>query len=244
MTRRYGLILGIACLVAFAPNAQAEDEDQLDQALTSGLAYLARQQNPDGSFGSDASRAWDTGASLLAFLSTGNTFEGGRYAGNVRRATEFLVRQLPADRASGSAGQAIATLALCEASGVEPDEPIRLKIREVAQNALPILATSKDDDGWRSAAYRSAERIGLRVPAAPTTPVPTTAAPTTGPSTVKASDDPFELAPAQLQNLLSSQLPDGSWPAAEKNPNLRIRATALAILQLGRKWSLMPAQQH
>src|SRR5262249_49797245 len=134
----------ILVITIFALAARGDDKSR-EQAIAAGLSNLAQQQNLDGSFELSDQPFTTTGLSLLAFLTTGNTSEGGDHATNVRRAIEFLLREAPDNRdfsaadQTGIAGQAIVTLALCEACGVEPDEATRLHIRTVAQDALKIL---------------------------------------------------------------------------------------------------------
>jgi hypothetical protein len=100
----------------------------VDWSVARALSYLARQQQPDGSFsGFDDSgpRAEPAAEALLAFLAAGQTPSAGRDALVVRGAIDFLVRQLPDDgefgRADGSGarGQALITLALAQAYGME-----------------------------------------------------------------------------------------------------------------------------
>jgi len=87
------------------------------------------------------------GLSLLAFLSSGNTADGGKYAATVRRATEFLLRQTPADRYFGGVdgsqmrGQAIVTLALAQAYGLSPT---RRRARASARSSkMPLPSSSQ-----------------------------------------------------------------------------------------------------
>ena len=239
-------ILAMCLAGILSPLALADDPRSAD-AIASGLAYLARQQNLDGSFASDRSRFSDTGLALLAFLSTGNTSDGGRYAANVRRAVDFLVRQAPADRNfgvaddSGATGQSIVTLALCEAYGVESEDATRMRIRSVAKDALTIVAAGNDTTDWRAAAQHEATQIGLR------TPVPHAAATAADashrPATTRAlaAPDLAALSASAAEDLLSLQLPDGSWPGvADADAPSRLRQTARAVFLLSRPLAMIP----
>src|SRR4051794_16458891 len=97
MTARWlGTCVVFCSALLFAGTIRADD-NSADTAIASALAYLANQQNADGSFAADDHPVESTALSLLAFLSTGNTQDGGRYAGTVRRAVDFLLHQAPTD---------------------------------------------------------------------------------------------------------------------------------------------------
>src|SRR5262249_13444031 len=109
------LLPSVFCLLAFcilhSPFCIGDEPlpPSLDWAVARGLGYIARQQQPDGSFsGFDDSgpRAEPAAEALLAFLAAGQTPAAGRDALVVRSAIDFLVRQLPDDgefaRADGS----------------------------------------------------------------------------------------------------------------------------------------------
>ena len=241
----------IVCILLCVRCASA-DENPPDAEIASGLAYLGRQQNADGSFEAEGQRVASTGLSLLAFLSTGNTSDAGRYAATVRRATDFLLRQAPADHdfgridASHMRGHAIVTLALCQAYGVEPDEQTRAKIRATAKEAIAVLLAVQQDGGWgeeRGAkavdstttqwcldALRAAQQINLHVPKE-----------NVDRAAAYLAQHPPPEAPA-TQRLIQAQLPDGSWPAdASNQPASDVETTALNILTLSTPLHLMPA---
>jgi hypothetical protein len=148
--------------------ARADDEQldaRLDQAVGKGLAFLAKQQNVDGSFGSPdggGPKVAMTGLSLMAFLASGHAPDLGKYGLAVRGATDYLVKVCPDDGyfgrvdASQMYGHGIATLALAEAYGVETGEENRAKIRAVLTRAAGVILAAqkvKKDDrhtgGWR-----------------------------------------------------------------------------------------------
>jgi hypothetical protein len=227
----------LICGTLICPQHAWADDTSADAAAASGLAYLAKQQNADGSFEADGPRVASTGLCLLAFLSTGNTSDGGRYAPTVRRAIDSLLRQSPADHdfgridASHMRGHAIVTLALCQAYGVEPDEQTRARIRAVAKDATAVLVSTQRDGEWCLEALRAAQQINLHVSkenldrgAAYLAQHPSAKPPTT-------------------QRLIQVQLPDGSWPAdASTQPASDVETTALNIITLSMPLHLMPAQ--
>ncbi len=190
--RRFIAILTGVALCMTSQLARADDRSA-DDAISAALAYLSNQQIADGSFEPHGQKLATTGLGLLAFVSTGNTSDGGRYAATVRRATEFLLRQTPGDRYFGAVdgsrmyGHAIVTLALCDAYGVEPDETIRARIRATVKDATAILIAAQnvkksaeqaggwgDDRGstesdpiisqWCLTELRAADQIGVTVP--------------------------------------------------------------------------------
>lgn len=166
---------------------------ELDASIARGLGFLAKQQNTDGSFESGGPKVAMTGLSVLAFLSTGNTPDVGKYGLTVRSALEFLLLQQDADGYLGSGDRgmythAIATLALAEAYGVEPSAERRLRIHAALEKATAVilaaqnvaksnpafaggwryLRNSTDSDlslsGWNALALRAAQDAGINVP--------------------------------------------------------------------------------
>jgi hypothetical protein len=175
------------------PSAQAQTANPKLDSMHAGLAYLAQQQNADGSFQTAGAKLQISALTLLGFLSAGNMPDSGKYGDAVRRVVEFLLRQTPGDRyfgrvdGSGMRGQAIVTLALCEAYGVEPDEQTRVRLRATAKDAVAVILTAQNSRGltaggwaaesgnatsdraistWCMIALRAAQQIGLGVPQA------------------------------------------------------------------------------
>jgi hypothetical protein len=164
MTKK--IFIFIACIVlvvitSAAAQEQSPNFDALQDATSSGLSFLARQQQLDGSFQSGGQKLAVTGLGVLAFIENGHTSDGGKYAPTVRRAIEFLLRQTPGDRYFGRVdgsrmyGHAVVTLALCRAYGVEPDEQTRTRLRATVKDAVAILIAAQnikkspeDDGGW------------------------------------------------------------------------------------------------
>jgi hypothetical protein len=191
-------VISILCIGLLAPLVlHAQEQPRTDAALqdatSSGLAFLARQQQFDGSFQPGGQKLAVTGLAVLAFIENGQTSDGGKYAATVRRAIEFLLRQTPGDRYFGRVdgsrmyGHAVVTLALCRAYGVEPDEQTRARIRATVKDAIAILIAAQNmkkppehDGGWgeqRDSAdsdpvvtawardvLQTADRIGLAAP--------------------------------------------------------------------------------
>ncbi|HUP77204.1 MAG TPA: prenyltransferase/squalene oxidase repeat-containing protein, partial [Pirellula sp.] len=140
---------------------------QTEQAIETGLLFLAKYQRVDGSwhledFGENVDIRSDTaatGLSLLSFQGAGYTHRQFQYESvckraltwmikNQRRNGDLYVRTDPkSDGNSWLYSHAIATLALCEAYGMTQDE----SIKKNAQSAIDFLIQSQDPQGggWR-----------------------------------------------------------------------------------------------
>ena len=104
MTRRMlhifrGVFLCVAC-TASPIFAQTRPTTRTDvaagtphSAIDAGLAFLASQQNTDGSFQPAGTKLQTSALALLAYLSAGDMPDSGRYGDAVRRGAEFLLRQ-------------------------------------------------------------------------------------------------------------------------------------------------------
>jgi hypothetical protein len=168
------VLMPAAVLAQAKPPGGETISPELDPAIARGLAYLARQQRPDGSFqnrdgGGDASgprftgpKVALTGLSVMAYLATGRMPDTGKHGLAVRHAIDFLVQACPEDgyygKVDGSRmyGHAIATLALAEAYGMEADAAQRKGVRAALGRAVAVLlraqAATKDEPhrgGWR-----------------------------------------------------------------------------------------------
>jgi hypothetical protein len=178
--RRMTTVLLAIFLIPFTLLAQIKSpagevlSTELDGSITRGLAYLARQQQADGSFQNrEAGASPDnprftgpkvalTGLSLMSFLATGRMPDTGKHGLAVRNAINYLVTVCPDDgyfgKVDGSRmyGHAIATLALAEVYGMEADAAQRKRVRSALARAVKVLLqaqnTKKEDafrGGWR-----------------------------------------------------------------------------------------------
>jgi len=170
------LLLPATALGQTRPSAGETISPELEPAIARGLAYLARQQQADGSF-QNRERAAEAGAaprftgpkvaltglSLMAYLASGRMPDTGKHGLAVRNAVDYLVKVCPADdgyfgKVDGSRmyGHAIATLALAEGYGMEVDAGRRKAVRAALRRAVRVLLraqdTQKDEPfagGWR-----------------------------------------------------------------------------------------------
>lgn len=178
-----------------AQNAPTEGEmtPQLDAATARGLAWLARKQSPDGSFGDDR---WGrsvaiTALAAIAFMADGNLPGRGPYGENVERALKHVLENctesglIAGDTAAAPMyGHGFAALFLCEVYGMTgggPDAAQAAKLHNAVLRAIRLIATTQNDEGgWRYnpipndadvsvticqiMALRSARNAGLDVP--------------------------------------------------------------------------------
>jgi hypothetical protein len=193
------MVLVATIVLAFGPIALAgpkpEDEipARLDGAVARGLAFLAKQQNADGSFEGGTPKVATTGLCLLAYLGAGNAPDLGKYGLVVHNAVEFILSKQAPDGYFGAGDrgmytQGIATLALAEAYGVEASAARRLRLHKALEGSVAVILaaqnapksspafaggwryerTSADSDlslsGWNSLALRAAQDVGIEVP--------------------------------------------------------------------------------
>jgi hypothetical protein len=124
------------------------------QAIDSGLAWLAQQQNPDGSFGSGPYKIAVTSLSALAFMASGSSPGRGPYGPPIDKALLFVMDNTsPSGFISGGItsnspmyGHGFGALFLAEAYGMTH----RAEIREKLEKAVRlIIDTQNDEGGWR-----------------------------------------------------------------------------------------------
>ncbi len=166
----------------------ADSSAQLQQAISRGLSWLARQQADDGSFGSASQYGRHVGITslaCLAFVSDGNLPGRGPYAPTVEAGLDFVLDAaseqsglIAAETSYGPMyGHGFATLYLGEMYGMSHRPDLREKLRKAV--AL-IVRTQNDRGGWRYhpvradadlsvticqiMALRSARNAGVTVP--------------------------------------------------------------------------------
>jgi hypothetical protein len=174
LTISFALLPPTAVRAQARPSAGEVLSPELDASVARGLAYLARQQQPDGSFQNrEATAQADnpkftgpkvalTGLSLMAYLATGRMPDTGRHGLAVRNAIDYLVTACPEDgyfgKVDGSRmyGHAIATLALAEVYGMEADAVQRKRVLVALTRAVKVLRQAQDAKkenpfrgGWR-----------------------------------------------------------------------------------------------
>ncbi len=133
--------------------------DVTERAVARGLAWIAKQQKPDGGWQFDGAAKDDriaaTGLALLPFLAAGEThMNGKKYRDTVRRGLGFLISNLNASDGKFNSkvgnymyGHGIATIALCEAYGMTRDRQTLLRPCQAAVNL--IMRVQHAEGGWR-----------------------------------------------------------------------------------------------
>lgn len=161
---------GIALAMLFSSAAIAQEAPislpmeeitpELDQSVALGLAFMASQQNPDGSFGDGA---WGRGVAVtslaaLAFMADGHMPGRGRYGEQVRKALDYVLERsgesglLADDQApSPMYGHGFAALFLGEVYGMSGgSEAQQERLHEALVKAVRLIERSQNDEGgWR-----------------------------------------------------------------------------------------------
>lgn len=141
--------------LAEKPNQVRGDEITEKQKLSvaRGLDWLAKAQQPDGSYSRNASAAGITGLAGLAFMSAGNLPGRGKYGENVSKCVKFVLDStqesglIAADQTHGPMyGHGFATLFLGEVYGMTGDD----KVKEKLLMAVRLIErTQNREGGWR-----------------------------------------------------------------------------------------------
>lgn len=163
---RWGLL--VLCLISFPLTTQAQDKpqpaaefqeitDELNESVKKGLAFLAKQQNKDGSF--DAARYGGshvgvTSICCLAFLANGELPGRGEYGHVVQKGLDFILANAQESGLIASKnvshgpmyGHGFATLFLGEVYGMTDDDDVR----DALVKAVRLIVKSQNrEGGWR-----------------------------------------------------------------------------------------------
>jgi prenyltransferase/squalene oxidase-like repeat protein len=137
-------------------------------AIKSGLDYLAARRNPNGSwsdvvgrkvhmmyYGMEAEHVGVTALAGIAFLASGSLPDQGPYGPQIRGALEYILNQVQENgyiTANGSRmyEHAFATLFLAEIYGMTPDE----RVKEKLKLAVRLIEKAQNPKGgWRYLPY-------------------------------------------------------------------------------------------
>jgi hypothetical protein len=180
------LLVSIQPAIAFSQNGPREITPASEAALERGLAWLAKNQGADGSWGSNDLGLVSMGA--LAFMAAGHAPGRGKYGRELDRAVEFVIsRSRPsgllniADPQRDMYNHGLATFVLGQAYGMTTTKDQRLG--RVLDSALKLIANTQCEDGgcdyraqrqhaghdlslavMQAKALRSAVDSGLEVP--------------------------------------------------------------------------------
>jgi len=188
--------VGLALAVRVPPTpAQEKDkekekvkvvmDDETKKATARALEWLAKQQNPDGSWndGRYGHNTAITAYAMLAFMSQGHVPGQGHYGPEVAKGARYLIAaQHDNGYIVGAGGNmychAMSTLALAELWGMTGDDELKPVVKKAVE--LIINSQSKQEGGWRYnpepfgsdisvtimqvMALRAAKNSGLNVP--------------------------------------------------------------------------------
>ena len=145
-----------------APAAIGDLTPQLDAAVTRGLAFLAAEQDADGSFdgGRFGKNVAITSLACLAFMADGNLPGRGAYGQAVDRGLDFILENctesglVAAEGAHGPMyGHGFATLFLGEVYGMTigaADSVRSARVHEALVRAVRLIErTQNEEGGWR-----------------------------------------------------------------------------------------------
>jgi len=145
------LVVGI-CVQDVRSQQRDDVTAQTRKAVKAALDFLAKQQNADGSFGSNYQLASSSLAGL-AFLGYGSNYNHGPYRAQIQKLVEYILKIQDAqgyfdDGQSRMHGHGYATLFLAMAYGAMPPEK-RKQVKKALQKAVRITVRSQSrEGGW------------------------------------------------------------------------------------------------
>jgi hypothetical protein len=153
-----GLVAAVPALRAVAQEGPREITPPSEAALERGLAWLAKNQGTDGSWGSNDLGLVSMGA--LAFMAAGHSPGRGKFGRELEKSLEFVIsRSRPsgllniADPQRDMYNHGLATFVLGQAYGMTTSRD--RKLSRVLDGALKLIATTQcEDGGWDYRAQR------------------------------------------------------------------------------------------
>jgi len=192
---RFSLVAASVLILVGAPAARADDLVKMDEttkkSVGKALAWLATQQNPDGSW-SDGKYPHNTAITsfaMLAFLSQGHLPNQGQYGAEVAKGMRFLIASqreedgyLVGARGGNMYCHGMATLCLAELWGSTGEDAIKPVLKKAVDLILKsqVPGDTGHGGGWRYEprpsgadisvtimqvmALRAAKNVGFYVP--------------------------------------------------------------------------------
>jgi len=147
--------------------------EESERAVARGLAWLARQQKPNGSWIYDGSSSGETvaatGMCLLPFLAAGETHKAGKkYQQTVLRGIQYLVSMQNSDgsfRGARMYAHGIATIALNEAYGMSKDRNLVLRPAQAATNFIVVKQGADGSWGYSPGSTGDTSIVGWQIQA-------------------------------------------------------------------------------
>ncbi len=150
-------LTALFCTLFILPLPAHVTVDEVDEAVTRGLDWLAKNQASNGSWSTEGYYPTAmTGMVGLALLSEGSTTTQGKYAKNIRRAVDFLLNQARPNGLIGSDkddrytyGHGFGLLFLSQVLGEEEDEMRREELISVMTKAVQFCGQAQTKaGGW------------------------------------------------------------------------------------------------
>lgn len=157
---RWWLVLSLACTLVAPRAARAEGEWEVtpasEAALQKGLAWLARNQGPQGNW--ESNDLGLVGLGSLAFLAAGHMPKHGRYGEPADRSLQYILRNAKpsgllniADAQRDMYNHGLTAFVLGQAYGMTSDQ----QIGRTLDKALKLIANTQcEDGGWDYRAKR------------------------------------------------------------------------------------------
>lgn len=179
---RFVLALSIAAWLGVGASARAATRElkvtpQIERAVTKGLDFLARTQQPDGSWPDNYGKVSGVvGLAMMSYLAHGEMPDEGKYGHVIRRAVDFMIKTQEANGLlQGQGGSPMyshgfATMALGEVYGLI-DDP---RVGPALKKATGLLVKCQNSQGgWRysvgstdaDTTVSGAQMMGLRAAA-------------------------------------------------------------------------------
>lgn len=240
-------LLSLVLLLLSVTTARAEWSAEVER----GVAWLTARQRDEGAFAEGRSALPATAIVTLALMSAGHEPDLGRHGLALRRAVDFLQREVPraADRRGDvdARDRALLLLSLLEAASIEPDAARRQRQVEPLVALAQTLEECRDEEAreWIDLARAAAARFGLVEAARRSTPATRPDDPgRTGPTLdegffaarrllTAGTDDSRDRLASLLRDIAQRQERDGSWSrGGAKDDAGDVVTTAVAVLTL------------
>ncbi|MBX7104680.1 MAG: terpene cyclase/mutase family protein [Gemmataceae bacterium] len=182
LNRRTFLTTLAVCASGAGPADKAVTPDHItpetQKAIDKGLAYLARSQAADGSYGDRPALQRNvalTALGGLAFMAGGHVPGKGAYGSNVTRAIEFVLAQesrtVPGflwHEVQSTHGpmysHGFGTMFIAEAYGLVDDTALSSRMRATLERAVRLILNSQNEHGgWRYRPVREGDDVSVTI---------------------------------------------------------------------------------
>ncbi len=150
-------LIAIVALFFSSSAFQDEVDSKVKDSVDRGLAWLARSQNKDGSFGNGTASVAATALAGLAFLAGGITPERGQHAESVKSAVSFILKCVSKEGyinergigrgGSGMHGHGFAVLFLASVYGMTGRDYDTGELKEKLKRAIKLSEKCQSQSG-------------------------------------------------------------------------------------------------